>query len=400
MKKLKTMNRYGCRMVVLLSVCLFSRPAFGQFTIDQYDIWVYNPRTGSNIKWATLNGTGEFNPAWSPNGKLMAFDVVSGASQTIAVSNGSSTFFFPSPVFDLANNPSWHPSGNTLLFDQDYSVYTTDLSGSYKTLLIPDAYDAQYGHRNGSGPSIVFTRASTGEIHIFNTSTGIVSPVIATGENARFSPNDRSLVYVFNGDIYRIRLNGAYRPIGSPIAVTHTPASDEGRPDWISQNEIVFHADYGGGGLASYDLYTIRTMGAHASAIRLTGFPASGDFDPAYALSNGKIAYAGDGSSAALHILLPGNDPHLMAIQDGEIFVFPNPATNVLQVRLNVALPGSYNLAVVDLLGRVCLQREVALHAGQQSFPIELDEKQFLPGTYLLQLRHEHQYFSIKWIKI
>ena len=383
---------------VIALTCFLTWPALSQFSMNQYDIWVYNPRTGSNIKWATLNGTGEFNPAWSPNGKLMAFDVTTGSGQTIAISNGALTHIFPSPDFDLANNPAWHPSGNTLLFDQDFSVYTTDRTGSYKTLLITDAYDAQFSHRTGNGRYVVFTRASTGRIHILDTESGVVGPAIADGENARFAPNDRALAYVSNGDIFRIRLNGALRPVGSPVAVTSTPANDEGRPDWISQNQLVFHADYGGGGLASYDLYTLRIVG-HATPVRLTGFPGAGDFDPAYATSNGKIAYAGDGSSVFSALKAPETTGTDIGTQQGEVYVFPNPVTDVINVRLDLPVPGKVELSVIDLMGRVYDRQQKELLAGKQLVEVHLDDKVMPTGTYFLKVCQDRAQWIVKWIK-
>ena len=81
-------------------------------------------------------------------------------------------------------------------------------------------------------------------------------------------------------------------------------------------------------------------------------------------------------------------------IVEGEIIVFPNPATNIIQLAIPLQMSGNAMVSVYDLAGRELITKKFAL-PGNTSINIDA-----LPvGIYHLQMQLNGQRFGTEFFK-
>ena len=82
------------------------------------------------------------------------------------------------------------------------------------------------------------------------------------------------------------------------------------------------------------------------------------------------------------------------AIQSHDIF--PNPTTDVLNIRTEDLLLGDVKLTILDMSGRIVLNQQRFVHASQNELQVRTSE--LLEGVYLLVLRSGESHFSQKFV--
>jgi serine/threonine-protein kinase len=143
------------------------------------DIWVLDTDRDALTR-LTFDPGEDFAPIWTPDGKMVTHASEFEGSgprlaQTPANGSGSSSNLSsnqPEPGSPGANEPgSWSPDGNTLVFTQNFTIWTLDLSGDNKarpfvknpfleagTRLSPDGRWLAY-HSDESGRDEVYVRS-------------------------------------------------------------------------------------------------------------------------------------------------------------------------------------------------------------------------------------------------
>jgi Tol biopolymer transport system component len=166
----------------------------------------------------------------------------------------------------------------------DPSIYVVRRTGGTPRLVVTDAVDPDWAP---SANRIVFHRPSDGGIYTIN-GRGRYEHFITQGTQPAWSPDGRWIAYVYDGDIWKIRVNIFGRPAGDPVNVTNDPDIGDFKPSWSRENQaIVFHSSREG----DVDIYTVPADGGTPS--RLTGIVGQGDFDPSFSNLGLFVAYAG-----------------------------------------------------------------------------------------------------------
>lgn len=371
------------KQILLILIMAFSQMSNGQGTFD-FGISKMNRISGAISSIIDLSGTGEFNPASSPDNRYVAFDIVSPVDpHRVGVStlSGSLVTVFTGSA-DGANNPTWSADGSTIAVDKapfgDLSVYAIDVSSGVASHLIADAVDPAYSHRGGSKQYLSFTRPSDGLIYTYHIPSGTTTP-ITPGENAKWSPNDRKLVYSLSGDVYTIRINSSGSPAGSPRLVAGDPVYTESRPDWISMNEVVFHADYSG----DFDLYRKRVRGT-APIIRIGGNTGTNDYDPDYS-GSGRFILFSEGQN-----IIPSVSRRELTL--GSFNISPNPAKEYIITKIDLPDSQILNLEMYDLQGNLMMSEKLGfLNEGIHEFRISLPQN-IIPGIHLIRIKGERDF--------
>ena len=85
-----------------------------------YDIYVYNVKTGSAVQATAIFGAGEFNPAFSPNGKSLVHDVVTfdPFTHNLYSTTIATRVSVPLGGGEGGNDGDWSPSGRFIAFDR------------------------------------------------------------------------------------------------------------------------------------------------------------------------------------------------------------------------------------------------------------------------------------------
>jgi Tol biopolymer transport system component len=259
-------------------------------TCRTYDIYAYNPLTGSTEQLTNIRDAGEFNPSFSPNGKLVAHDVVAfDGSQSIYVTdltNGTSTPL--SGAGAGSNDAAFSPNGKWILFDTAWTdilnLYMVSATGGMPTLVRENGISGDWAP---NGKLIVF-QDMDGSIRTTPVPgfVGAETTLVPNGQQPVWSPDGNWVSYTFDGDIWKIAVNVQGRAQGEPVRLTYGPRWDE-QPTWSMDSlTVIFHAGMG----PDYDLWSVPAMGGDPAW--LTGAVEFGDYDPSAAKNSTNVAYA------------------------------------------------------------------------------------------------------------
>ena len=166
--------------------------------------------------WRITNGPSDFNPAWSPDGRRLAFQ--RGAAETdIWVVNwdrSGASRLTSGPVTD--QDPAWSPDGSRIAFVRDGSLHVMNADGSGVTRLSDTGYDS-HPSWSPDGSRIVFASSRTGSNAIHVMRADGTSVVQLTSESAydfhpSWSPNGQWIAFQRNpygvGSIWTMRPDG------------------------------------------------------------------------------------------------------------------------------------------------------------------------------------------------
>lgn len=263
-----------------------------EITCRTYDIYGYDPLTGqTKLITTNLRESDEYNPSWSPNGKKVAHDVVSGDLQSIYITDvktGASAQL--TGAGEGSNDAAWSPNGKWIVFDRAFDevpgLYLVPATGGASTLVRENGVSADWAP---SGKRLVFQQPSDGSIWTVPVDGGQGGEtfIVGNGANPAWSPDGNWIAYENDGHIWKVQVNIQGTVFGDPIQLT-SGAFTDGQPTWSTDGTmIVYHSGFNG---ADYDLWTIPAAGGEPAW--LTGATNFGDYDPAYAKNSTNIAYA------------------------------------------------------------------------------------------------------------
>ena len=260
-------------------------------TCRSYDIYAYDPLTGTT-KLVTVNlpETGEYDPTWSQNGKLVAHDVVSGDSHGIYITDVKTGVSKPLlGAEDGGNDASWSPNGKWIAFDRRWygepNIFVVPATGGERMLVRENAVSANWAP---NGKRIVFQDNNDGSIRTvaFDGGSGGETLVAEFGATPAWSPDGNWIAYSKDGDIWKVQVNVQGTVFGEPIQLTSNPFND-GKPTW-SADSLTITYDSGFG--QDSDLWSVPAAGGEATW--LTGAPVFGEYAAANARNSSSVAYA------------------------------------------------------------------------------------------------------------
>ena len=216
------------------------------------DIYVAVVPDGGVRRIAGTDGRDDFGPAWSPNGKQIAYRVNPPRSDesdimVVAAGGGKPRNLTNSPgVADWS--PAWSPDGRSIAFfsmragGRDIWVMKPD--GTRKRRLTRDGSLNEYPAWSPDGRTIAFQSAREGEFEIYAMSSQgrsqrNLSRHPARDQWAAWSPDGRWIAFMSmrdgSEDVF------VMRPDGSSVEnLTRTPDLEESHPAWSPSGELTF----------------------------------------------------------------------------------------------------------------------------------------------------------------
>ena len=163
--------RLSLAAVLSALACVLAPPAQAAFPgangkiafVRADDIWTTNPDGTGQVN-LTNTAAVESNPAWSPDGKQIAFDRVVGPGFTrqLFVVNADGTGATPVPNTSGREDPTWSPSGDQLayIFQGGPSIYKINLDGTGETFVGDGGEDTLAPSWSPDGSTIAFAAES------------------------------------------------------------------------------------------------------------------------------------------------------------------------------------------------------------------------------------------------
>jgi len=212
------------------------------------DLFLMNANGRGRIRLTTTQ-TAERNPAWSPNGRLIAFSArtsPSGPSRIFVMTaqGGGRRQLTRQPAGTYDANPAWSPDGTQILFDSNRDggfpeLYVMNADGTRQIRLSFNGYVDANPAWSPDGTMIAFVRCC---------------------------PDGTNEIYVMNAD-------GT-----GEVNLTQTTAVEEAQPVWSPDGTMIAYAGLPAGG-GNIDVYVMNADGT--GQIRLTNDP-SPDLAPSW----------------------------------------------------------------------------------------------------------------------
>jgi Tol biopolymer transport system component len=259
-------------------------------TCRTYDIYAYDPLSGTTKQITNLRDADEYDPTWSQNGILVAHDVVTGDTHTINVTNvktGVSTVLHGTE--DGGNDAAWSPNGKWIAFDRRWfgepNIYIVPATGGDRLLVRENAVNANWAP---NGRRIVFQDNDYGSIRTVpvDGAKGDETLIADSGGLPAWSPDGNWIAYSKDGDIWKVQVNIQGKVLDEPIQLTSGSFND-GKPTWSPDSQtIIYDSGFGD----DMDLWSIPAEGGTPTWV--TGAPVFGEYGPANARNSSTIAYA------------------------------------------------------------------------------------------------------------
>ncbi|NIM48950.1 MAG: hypothetical protein GTO22_06780, partial [Gemmatimonadales bacterium] len=147
--------------------------------IDQgtgsWDIYVYDVQSETVTQASSIAGADEWNPSFSNTGRAIVHEVIGFGYSSFnlyvtQIATGTSTLLAGG---DGGNDAAWSPTGRLIAFDRswgDPNVYVVPASGGTRTLVRANAMDPEWGLDDHH---LVFRDQSDWSIRTIDTRSGI-----------------------------------------------------------------------------------------------------------------------------------------------------------------------------------------------------------------------------------
>ncbi|HYP01662.1 MAG TPA: LpqB family beta-propeller domain-containing protein, partial [Pyrinomonadaceae bacterium] len=245
---------------------------------EDTDIYTSNP-DGTNEVNLTKSAEKEKSPAWSPDGKLIAY--VRRPERQLFVMNADGTNARPlAVVSDVSEKPSWSPDGRRIAFiggsDLAYTLAVVNVDGTGRTLLVP--LDATYlevaWSPDGTRLAYVVNRVAgfhdqaIAVVNLDGSSERILSIGSNRDTNPAWSPDGSKLAFTStrdgNAEIYLMNWDGT-----NQTRLTNNAATDK-TPTWSPDGRtLIFSSDRNG----NFELYRMNAADG-GNQQRITTNPA------------------------------------------------------------------------------------------------------------------------------
>jgi Tol biopolymer transport system component len=155
-------------------------------------------------------------PAYSPDGRRIAFDSGRSGNSNIWVCDSDGTNAVQLTTFAGETGfPSWSPDGREIVFtsveDGDWNLYVIDAAGGHPRQLTHETSDDTHGHWSRDGQWIYFSsdRSGTWEIWKVPAAGGSAIQLTRTGGlDARESPDGGHLYFIRDSQVWRMPVAG------------------------------------------------------------------------------------------------------------------------------------------------------------------------------------------------
>jgi len=355
-KKNYFLNRWV--MIVLVSLLYTNEIS------AQYDIYVFDKKTGTTKQLTSTSNASEWNASWSNNGKKLAHDVTGSPAapydQSIFVTDVETGVSSPLTGAEGGNDAAWSPDGEKIAFDawEDYyhinwwtqNIYTLPANGGTRTLLRFNAHHASW---NPKGDRIAFDD-NYGNIWTKDINTGYETFITWMGDRPSWSPNGQYIAFDgawwIGGGVWVVKVDSSGIPQSWPVQVT---TSGYG-PTWSNNSKEIVYIDWPNG---DPDLYTIAVAGGTPTRVcgRVSGFD-KGDYDPAISNNGQFIAWSSYTDATFVNEInkpkkaleSPASEKNILILEQN----FPNPFTTETKISFRVAKSSHIVLNVYNTSGQ------------------------------------------------
>ena len=224
-------------------------------------------------------GRNDMNPAWSPQGNLIALERSRGDKKEIIIANSEGTvlqsiyhqmsenstemkFFFPGVYEEVSYNAgiTWSPAGDRVVFmsnggEGNYDLYLREVNGQTTTRLTDYKEKNGQAHWSPVEDCIVFVsgRTGKGDIYLLDLVTRGLTRLTWGGKPylyPQWSPDGEKIAMIHgsndNQNIYLI--GNAAKPVETLKALT-TWSYDDLRPMWSPDGKkLAFYSNYNSAG--------------------------------------------------------------------------------------------------------------------------------------------------------
>jgi TolB protein len=244
----------------------------------------------------TRNSSGDFAPAWSPNGRLIAFTCKGpvgdqsakrrGAICVMDADGGNRRVVFDRSTGD--HSPSWSPNGRRLVFERyvrqrdgsglQSEIFSTRLDGTRLIRLTRrDAFDAAPAWAP-DGKHIAFVSDSAGFQRVWlmrpdGSGKRELTTYGGSEDMPEWSPNSRRIVFsrfIQSGERPGWKVFSVSRRGGALRALTDNPGGLDLAPSWSPNGRRIVYA-------RGDDLFRMNTSGGNQT--RLTGNADTSNFN-------------------------------------------------------------------------------------------------------------------------